>query len=145
MGGRKRGRDISVCGPSWEPGLPLRHVPWMAIELATLCLAGRHSIHWATPARAYSNTFKRINKQECKGKLLKTRKWALTHVAQLVECPVAKGKLTGSIPGQGSCLSTRLSHLCFFSSFSPSPLSKKINKWSLKRKKRKWAEASPTN
>ena len=30
-----------------------RHVPWLGIKLATLWLAGQHSIHWATPARGH--------------------------------------------------------------------------------------------
>ena len=31
--------------------LACRHVPWLGIKLVTLWFAGRHSIHWATPAR----------------------------------------------------------------------------------------------
>ena len=38
--------------PYWGPGSQLRHVPWLGIKLAALGVAGRHSIHWATPARA---------------------------------------------------------------------------------------------
>ena len=56
--GRKRGRETSMCGcllcaPYWGRGLRPRHVPWLSIELVTLWFAGWHSIHWATPARAY--------------------------------------------------------------------------------------------
>ena len=56
-GGRKRGRETLMCGchlsaPYWWPGLQPRHVPWLGIEPVTLWFAGRHSIHWATPARA---------------------------------------------------------------------------------------------
>ena len=36
----------------WGPGLQHRHVPWLGIEQVTLCFAGWHSAHWATPARA---------------------------------------------------------------------------------------------
>ena len=36
----------------WGPGPQHRHVPWPGIEPATLRSKGRHSIHWATPARA---------------------------------------------------------------------------------------------
>ena len=36
----------------WGPGPQPRHEPWLGIEPATLWVAGRHSIHWATPARA---------------------------------------------------------------------------------------------
>ena len=35
-----------------RPGPQPRPVPWLRIETATLWFAGRHSIHWATPARA---------------------------------------------------------------------------------------------
>ena len=53
----EKGREPSMCGclshiPYWGPGRQPRQVPWLGIELATLCFAGRHSIHWATPARA---------------------------------------------------------------------------------------------
>ena len=53
-GGRKRGRETSMCGcllhaPYWGPGLHPRHVPWLGIELVTLWFTGWHSIHWATP------------------------------------------------------------------------------------------------
>ena len=34
------------------PGLQPRHVPWPGIEPATFQLAGRRSVHWATPDRA---------------------------------------------------------------------------------------------
>ena len=52
---RERGREISMCDclsrvPHWEPGPQPRHVPWLGIKSATLWFAGRHSIHWATPA-----------------------------------------------------------------------------------------------
>ena len=61
-GGRKRGRETSVCSclsctPYWRPGLQPKYVPWLGIELATLWFTGRHSIHWATPARAYPACF----------------------------------------------------------------------------------------
>ena len=36
----------------WGPGLQPRHVPWLGIKPVTLWFTGRHSIHWATPARA---------------------------------------------------------------------------------------------
>ena len=44
-GGRKRGKEISVCGclsraPYWGPGLQPRHVPRLGIEPASW-----HSIH----------------------------------------------------------------------------------------------------
>ena len=46
-----------MCGclsraPYWGPSPQPRHVSWLGIELATLRFAGRHSVHWATPARA---------------------------------------------------------------------------------------------
>ena len=55
--GREGEREKLVCGwvshtPHWGPGPKPRHVPWLGIELATLWFAGRHSILWATPARA---------------------------------------------------------------------------------------------
>ena len=56
-GGRRRGREKSMCGcfshaPYWKPDLQPRHVPWLGVEPATLWFRGQHSIHWATPARA---------------------------------------------------------------------------------------------
>ena len=56
-GGRKRGRETSVCGcfshtPYWGPGLQPRHVPWLGIQPVTLWFTGSHSTHWVTPARA---------------------------------------------------------------------------------------------
>ena len=57
-GGRKRGRETSMCGcllcvSYWGPGLQPRHVPWLGIQLAALWFKGWHSIHWTTPAREY--------------------------------------------------------------------------------------------
>ena len=54
---RETERETSMCGcllhtPNWGPGPQPRHVPWLGIEPVTLWLAGQHSIHWATPARA---------------------------------------------------------------------------------------------
>ena len=45
-GGRKRGRETSICGclsrgPHWGPGLQPRHVPWLGIELVTLWFTAR--------------------------------------------------------------------------------------------------------
>ena len=56
-GGRKRGRETSMCGcllstSYWGPGPQPRHAPWLGIELVTLCFVVQCSIHWATPARA---------------------------------------------------------------------------------------------
>ena len=60
-GGRKRERETSMCGClsralHWEPGLQPRCVPWLGIKPATLWFTARHSIHWATPARATSSS-----------------------------------------------------------------------------------------
>ena len=57
MGGRKRGRETSMCGclshvAHWECSLQSRHVPWVRIELVILWFAAPCSMHWATPARA---------------------------------------------------------------------------------------------
>ena len=55
---RNRGRETSMCccclscAPYWGPRPQPRHVPWLGIEPMTLWSSGRHSIHWATPARA---------------------------------------------------------------------------------------------
>ena len=56
-GGRERGRETSMCGclscaPHWGPGRQPRHVPQLGTKPATPWFAGRHSIHWATSARA---------------------------------------------------------------------------------------------
>ena len=56
-GGRKRGRETSMCGcllhsPNRGPGLQPSHVPRLGIEPVTIWFTGWHSIHWATPARA---------------------------------------------------------------------------------------------
>ena len=61
-GGRKRGREISMCGcpshaPNWEPGPQPRHVPRLGIEPATLWFTGLHSIHQTTPARVRNSVF----------------------------------------------------------------------------------------
>ena len=37
----------------WGPGPQPRHVPWLGIKAASLWFTGQHSIHWATPARAF--------------------------------------------------------------------------------------------
>ena len=54
--GREKGRETSMCGclscAPWGLGPQPRHVPWLGIEPATLWFTGRHSTHWATPARA---------------------------------------------------------------------------------------------
>ena len=55
--GRMTGRETPMCGCLSctlyrGPGPQPRHVPWLGMELATLWFTGRHSIHWATPARA---------------------------------------------------------------------------------------------
>ena len=56
--GREKERERNVicgcplCAPYWEPGLQLRHMPWLGITLATLWFTGQHSIQWATPAKA---------------------------------------------------------------------------------------------
>ena len=60
--GKEKERETSMCGclsstPYWGPGPQPRHVPWLGIEPATLWLAGRHSVHWATPARVKHSVF----------------------------------------------------------------------------------------
>ena len=64
-GGKKRGKETSMCcclshASHWGPGLQPRHVPWLGIELATLWFTGRHSIHWATPAKAEGFSIKSV-------------------------------------------------------------------------------------
>ena len=75
-GGRKRGRETSVCGclsraPSWGPDPQPRHVPWLGIELATFGLQastpstephqpGPHSISYSLLINA---SFKWFTKQ----------------------------------------------------------------------------------
>ena len=68
---RQRGREgerererKSMCGclshaPYWAPGPKPRHVPGLGIEVATLWFTGQRSFHWATPARASTNSFQR--------------------------------------------------------------------------------------
>ena len=60
-GGRKRGRETSMCGclqctPYWGPDPQPRHVPWLGIQPATLWFAVQNSLYWATPARALSSS-----------------------------------------------------------------------------------------
>ena len=43
--------------PYWGPCPQPRHVPWLGIEPETLLFRGRHSIHWATSARAGCRSF----------------------------------------------------------------------------------------
>ena len=61
-GGRKRGRETSMCGciscvPNRGPGLQPSHVPWLGLKPVNFWFAGRRSIHWATPARVVSCHF----------------------------------------------------------------------------------------
>ena len=51
---KERDRNINVCPPPsyWEPGPHPRHVSSLGITPAALWFSGRHSIHWAAPARA---------------------------------------------------------------------------------------------
>ena len=53
---KEREKNINVwlplACPFRGPGPQPRYVPWLGIEPATLCFAGRRSIHWATPAGA---------------------------------------------------------------------------------------------
>ena len=56
-GGRKRGRETSMCGclshhPSWGPGPQPRHVPWLGIEPVTLWFTGQHLVYWTTLVKA---------------------------------------------------------------------------------------------
>ena len=53
----------------WGPGPQTRHVPWLGIKPVTLWFTGRHSVHWATPARAGGRHFK----SEC---------WSLIFISQ---------------------------------------------------------------
>ena len=46
--------------PYWGPGPQPRPVPWLGIKLETLRFAGWHSIHWAAPARAWTECFHSI-------------------------------------------------------------------------------------
>ena len=58
-----RERETSMCerctnwllshAPNWGPGQWPRHVSWLGIEPEIFWFVGRHSIHWATPARAW--------------------------------------------------------------------------------------------
>ena len=53
---KERERNVNVWLPLMHPyrgpGLQLRHVPWLGIELVTLCFAAWCSVHWDIPARA---------------------------------------------------------------------------------------------
>ena len=53
---KERERNISVwwplVHPHLGPGLQPRHVPWLGTKPVTIWLAGWHSVHWATSARA---------------------------------------------------------------------------------------------
>ena len=53
----ERERNISVgCllhAPYWGSGPQPSYVPWLGIEPVTLWFIGQHSIHWATPVRAF--------------------------------------------------------------------------------------------
>ena len=51
-------RNSFLLGTGPQP----RHVPWLGIELATLWLVGRNSIHWATPARVRNSFLKTLIK-----------------------------------------------------------------------------------
>ena len=51
--GEKHQCAVVLHAHYWGPGLQHRHVPWLGIKPVILWFTGRHSIHWATPARAY--------------------------------------------------------------------------------------------
>ena len=75
-GGRKRGKETSVCGflsctPHWGPGMQPRRVPWLGIKPAILWFTGPCSIHWATPARKKFVPFDHLHS-------LSTHKWEHT-------------------------------------------------------------------
>ena len=55
---RERNINVWLLLASLSPGTcpQPRHVPWLGIEPVTFLFVGRHSIHWATPARAYSSS-----------------------------------------------------------------------------------------
>ena len=61
--GREEEKEGNINGwllltrPLWGPGPQLRSGPWLRIEPATLCLSGRHSIYWATPASVHLPKF----------------------------------------------------------------------------------------
>ena len=64
-GGRKRGRETSMCGclscaPYWGPSRQPRHVPSLGIEPATFYFSVWHLVHWAMPARMRYFTFLRF-------------------------------------------------------------------------------------
>ena len=65
----ERGRETTMCGclsrsPCWGPGPHPRHMAWLGIKPVTLWFAGQHSVHWATPTRAWTCTLNRSTKLE---------------------------------------------------------------------------------
>ena len=49
----KRYTGCLSYAPNWGLGLQPRLVPWLGIKPATPLFTGRHSVHWATPARVH--------------------------------------------------------------------------------------------
>ena len=63
--------------PEWGPGLQPRHVPWLAIQPATLRFTGLGSTHWDTPHRAihkeiFKNTYFLLERGQGKERGLET-------------------------------------------------------------------------
>ena len=136
--------------PTGEPGLQLRHVPWLGIKPVTFWFTGRHSNHWATAAKGgkwwwlwwrgvvvgkWRQQYLNNNKQMWKDSL----GWCVS-----VECALdceSEGCWfvfqSGHVPGLPArfpcaghwCMQEATTHWCFLPSLSPSlPLSLKINK-----------------
>ena len=138
--------------PHWGPCLQPRHVSWLGSELATLWFAGRHSIHWATPAGQYFLSYmcrwpwmqkKHLIKFNIylwlkKKNLMPWLVWlsglsaGLQTKRSLVWCPIrAHSWVAGPGPQLGACqrqlMDVSLAHRYFSPSLSPSlPLSLKI-------------------
>ena len=75
---------LPLTWPPLGPGPQPRHMPWLGIEPETLWFAGRHSIHWATPARAEIFLYKQFKSHSMKLSQVKmTGIWYYAHGPQI--------------------------------------------------------------
>ena len=110
-GGRKRGREASMCGclshtPHWGPGLQPRYVPWTGNQTGDPLTHRPALNHWATPARAKYNFFKALKVTDSGRTLEKERPESGETAMQIytrwvfqVEGPTVQRPWGKSVPG----------------------------------------------
>ena len=87
--------ERNICclsqAPNWGPSPQPRHVPWLWIKPATFQIAGQHSVHWATPARAWHLSFLNQNIHLVLYEVVETEDWIeetkRSHYSQAAKLP----------------------------------------------------------